>query len=69
MNVKPWDMQLLLGAESGLICYFNQDDEIDMKALKASVDIIKKDDLLWGAYKNFPVGFGIKKLQEVCYRK
>ncbi|RKO87333.1 hypothetical protein BDK51DRAFT_8232, partial [Blyttiomyces helicus] len=42
------------------------DDETDMEALKASVQSIEMDGLVWGTAKFMPIGYGIKKLQITC---
>merc|ERR1711862_889568 len=42
------------------------DDETDHDAMLASVKSIEMDDLLWGASKLIPIGYGIKKLQVMC---
>ncbi|KAM7272763.1 hypothetical protein ACFE04_027426 [Oxalis oulophora] len=39
------------------------DDETDMKKLEEAVRSVQLVDLLWGASKLVPVGYGIKKLQ------
>merc|ERR1719413_265704 len=42
------------------------DDETDMDKMLESVKSIEQDDLLWGASKLIPIGYGIKKLQVMC---
>lgn len=43
------------------------DDETDLGAMEKQIrDGIKKDGLIWGAAKQVPIAFGIKKLQIGC---
>merc|ERR1739845_338087 len=42
------------------------DDETSLTDMLAQVKSIEMDGLLWGASKEVPIGYGIKKLQVMC---
>ncbi len=42
------------------------DDETDLDEMLKAAKSIEMDGLLWGAHKQVPLAFGIKKLQVMC---